>query len=67
MEIAQLAVDRRDDRLREQLPGDDPREVLQSAQVADDRRQRGRDDGGIERGQEQRQQEAAERDEHAAT
>ena len=50
--VAELAVDRRRDRRREQVRGDDPREVVEAAEVADDRRQRGRDDRLVERGQE---------------
>jgi hypothetical protein len=43
-QIAQLAVKRCDDRRRQQVRGDDPRQVGQLAELADDCRQRGRDD-----------------------
>ena len=49
VEIAELAVERAGDRRREQVRGHDPREVLEPAEVADDRRQRGRDDRLVER------------------
>ena len=50
--VAELAVERRRDRRGEQVRGHDPREVVEAAEVADDRRQRGRDDRLVERGQE---------------
>src|SRR5580765_8022353 len=50
---AELAVDRADDRRGEQVGGDDPRELGEPAEVADDRRQRGRDDRLVERGEQQ--------------
>ncbi len=50
--VAELAVDRRRDGRGEQVRGDDPGEVAEAAEVADDRRQRGRDDRLVERGQE---------------
>jgi hypothetical protein len=40
--------------------------VLEPAEVADDRRQRGRDDRLIERGEEHRQHQRADHDQHAA-
>ena len=49
VEVAELAVERADDGRREQVRRDDPREVLEPAEVADDRRQRGRDDRLVER------------------
>ncbi len=63
--VAELAVERRRDGRREQIRGDDPREVVEAAEVADDRRQRGRDDRLVERGQEhaehERREDGAER------
>jgi hypothetical protein len=53
VEVSELPVDRADDRRGEQVRGDDPREVLDPAEVADDRRQRRRDDRLVERGQEE--------------
>jgi len=49
VEIAELAVERADDRRGEEVGGHDPRQVLDPAEVADDRRQRRRDDGLVER------------------
>jgi hypothetical protein len=59
-QISQLAVKRRDNRLREQIGGDDPGEVSQSAELADDRRQRRRDDRLIERCEQHHQQQRTE-------
>ena len=54
-EVGELAPDRRGDRQRQQRRGDDPRVGgLAAAEVADDARQRGRDDGARQ-----------DRDEHA--
>ena len=53
VEIAELAVERAGDRGAEQIRGDDPREVGDAAEVADDGRQRGRDDRLVERGEQQ--------------
>ena len=50
--VAELAVDRRRDRRGEQVGRHDPGEVVEAAEVADDRRQRGRDDRLVERRQE---------------
>ena len=36
VEITELAVNRRDDRLRQQITGDDPRQMLETAELADD-------------------------------
>ena len=62
VQVAELAVQRRHDRLRQQVRGDDPREVLEAAEVADDRRQRRRDDRLIERGEQHHEHEAREDD-----
>ena len=50
--VAELPVQRGRDRRGEQVGGHDPGEVIEPAQVADDRRQRRRDDGLVERGEE---------------
>ena len=49
VEIAELARDRRRDGRGEQICRDDPRELVDAAQVPDDRRQRRRDDRRVER------------------
>ncbi len=58
--VAELSVERRRRRGREQVGGDDPREVLEATEVADDRRQRRRDDRLVQRGQEHAQHQRAE-------
>jgi hypothetical protein len=50
--VAELPVERRRDRGGEQVRRHDPGQVVQPAEVADDRRQGGRDDRLVERGQE---------------
>ena len=60
VQIAELSVERRDDGLREQIGGDDPRELLEPAELADDRRQRRGDDRRVERGEQHHEQQAAE-------
>ncbi len=57
VDVAELAVQRHDDRRRQQVGGDDPRQVRQAADLADDGRQRGRDDRLIQRGKQQDQHE----------
>ena len=64
VEVAQLAVERDGHRGREQVRGDDPREVLEPVQVGDDVRQRGRDDRLVERGEQRREHDRRERDEN---
>ena len=61
--VAELAVDRGRERRGEQVRGDDPGEVVEPAEVADDVRQRDGDDRLVERGQEHAQHQ---RDEHGA-
>ena len=56
VEVAELAVERARDGRREQVGGHDPRQVLDPAEIADDRRQRGRDDRLVERREQQHQQ-----------
>ena len=60
--VAELAVQRRHDRLGEQVGRDDPGEVVEAAEVADDRRQRRRDDRAVERGEQHHEHEAREDD-----
>ena len=65
VEVAQLAVHRTDHRRGEQVRRDDPGELRDSSEVADDRRQRRRDDRLVERGEQQHEQERAEDQAHA--
>ena len=60
VEVAELPVERPGDGRGEEIGGDHPREVGDSAEVADDRRERRRDDRLIERRQEQHQHQRAE-------
>src|SRR5436309_1712068 len=48
VQIAELAVERSRHRRGEQIGGDDPGEMLDAAEIANDRRQRGRDDRLVE-------------------
>ena len=64
VQIAELSVEWRDDGLREEVRGDDPRESRESAELADDGRQRRRDDRRIERGEEHAEHEPTEDDEN---
>jgi hypothetical protein len=61
VEIAELAVDRRDDGRGEKIRRDDPGEVGQAAQLADNGGQRGRDDRLVERREQQNQHQCGER------
>ena len=65
--VAELAPQRRRHRRRQQVGGDHPGEVRPPVQVADDGRQRGRDDGLVERRQQHPQQERAEDQPEPAT
>ena len=60
VEVAELAVQRPDDGRGEQVRRDDPGQMLDPAEVADDRRQRGRDDRLVERREQQHEQQRAE-------
>ena len=60
VEVAELPVQRPDHRRREQIRGHDPREVLEAAEVADDRRQRRRHDRLVERRDEEDEEQRAE-------
>ena len=60
VQVAELAVQRPDHRRGQQVGGHHPGEVLQAAEVADDRRQRRRHDRLVERRDEQHEQERAE-------
>ena len=62
VEVAELAVERRGDRRRQQVAGDDPRELVQAAELGRDGRQRGGDDRPVERGQQDREHERHEDD-----
>ena len=63
--VAELPVDGHHRRLREQVGGDHPRDVIEPAEVADDRRQRRGDDRLIERRHQHHQHQPGEDDEHA--
>ena len=63
VQVAELAVDRRGDRGRQQVRRDHPRQVLDAAEVADDRRQRRGDDRLVEGRQEQHEHQR--REDHA--
>ena len=51
VQVAEFAVERADHRAGQQIGGDHPGQMRESAELADDRRQRGRDDGRVERRQ----------------
>ena len=52
VDVGELAVERRHHRRRQQIGNDDPRQVLEITELTSDGRQRGDDDGLIERRQE---------------
>ena len=54
-EVAELAVDGQPDGGGEQVGGDRPGHLVQAVQFADDLRERGGDDGLVERGEQQRE------------
>jgi hypothetical protein len=56
--VAELAVERRDDRRRQEVRGHHPRQVREPAEVADDRRQRCRDNRLVQRCEQQDQHQA---------
>ena len=58
MDVGDLAVERDGGGRRQQVGGDQPRQAVDVAQVASDRRQRARQDGLVERAHERRQQDA---------
>ncbi len=62
VEIGELAEDENRHRLRQQEAGENPRVVREAAELADDLRQRRRDDRHFHRGHEQREHHAAEND-----
>ena len=66
VDVAELAVERHGRRRRQQVGRDHPREVLQAAEVADDRRQRRRDDRLVERREQHAEHQPAEDDQHLA-
>ena len=55
-QVTELSDDRRDDGRRQQIACDDPGLVARTAEVGDDRRQRGGHDGLVERGQQHAEQ-----------
>ena len=60
VEVAHPAPQRHGDRRGEQVGGDDPRELVDAAEVPDDRREGGGDDRLVERRQEHRQEQPGE-------
>ena len=58
MGVAELAIERRRDGGGQEIRGDHPGKMLEIAELAPDGRQRGGDDGLVERGQQQRHHEA---------
>ena len=60
VDVGQLAVERRDRGRGQQIGGDDPGQVLEIGEMPADGRQRGGDDGLVERGEERRQHQAEE-------
>ena len=64
--VAELAPQRRGYGRGEQVSGDDPSDVRAALEVADDGRQRGRDDGLIERRQQHPEHERTDDQEHPA-
>ena len=64
VEIAELAVERPGNRRGQQVRRDDPGQMVEPAELADDGRQRRRDDRLVERGQQQDEQERAEDQPH---
>ena len=64
VEVTELPVQRRHDRRRQQVRGDDPREMLDTAEIADDRRERRRDDRLIERRQQRDEKQRRENQTH---
>jgi hypothetical protein len=60
VDVAQLAVKRRSGRRGDHEGGDDPREMHEPAEIADDARQRRADDVLVERGEGERQHQARE-------
>ena len=64
--VAELAVERRGDRGREDVGGHHPGQVRDPAEVAHDPRQRGAHDEVVEHGQQDRQQQPGQHDHHLA-
>lgn len=62
--VAQFAPQRGGGGRREQVGGDDPAQMVQAAQIADDRGQGRGDDRLVEGGEEHAEQQGADRDEH---
>ncbi len=55
-QVAELPVQRAGNRRRQEIGGHDPGEVIEPTEVADDGRQRRRDDRLVERGEQQHEQ-----------
>ena len=64
--VAELAVERRGDRGREDVSGHHPGQVRHPAEVAHDPRQRGAHDEVVEHGEQDRQQQPGQHDHHLA-
>ncbi len=62
VEVGDLAPQRRDGGRGQQVGGDDPGQVVEAAEVADDAGQRGADDALVERGEEHAGHEADQHD-----
>ena len=62
VQVAELPVQRRHDRLSQKVGGHDPGQLLEAAELADDRRECRRDDRAVERGEQHHQHEAGEHD-----
>ena len=60
--IAELPVERRHDRLRQQIRRHDPADVVEPSELSHDRRERGRDDRAVQCRQQHHQHEAGEDD-----
>ena len=60
VQIAQFPVERTNHGAGQEIRGDHPGQVGEAAEIAHDRGQRGRDDGLVEGGQEERQEQRAE-------
>src|SRR5262249_2970223 len=67
VDIADLAEERHRDGRAEQVRREDPRDVIQAAEVADDGRQRRRDDRGVERAEKEADEQGSEYEPQAVT
>ena len=62
VQVAELPVERRHDRLRQQVRRHDPADVVEPPELSHNRRKRGRDDRAVQRRQQHHQHEAGEDD-----